>query len=361
MRRATRLAAALAALVLGAAACGATGGPGGTAAAPDALTIGVLLPESETSRYETFDRPLIEQEIAARCADCTVSYANAHNDVRAQHQQMNAMLTQGIDVVILDAVTEDSMRGMVTQATEEGIPVLAYDRLTQGPISGYVSFDSDAIGELQGEGVLSGLGDQADGAQVVRVEGPVWSIEHPAEAMLEQAGAEISGTYWGPAWSPENGYSLTTAAIADLGPDNIDAVWAGNDALAAGVISALKHARIDPLPPVTGQDAELPAVRSIVAGEMHMTVYKPYQLQAEAAAEMALALGRGESLDSIATGTVNTATARDIPSVELQPLPLTVDNIEETVIRDGMYTLDEICIPKYRRACEAAGLVGPAA
>ncbi len=348
-------AAVVAGLVLACAACTTTGAPGGRG---DRLTIGVLLPETETSRYENFDRPLIEQAIGHRCGRCTVRYANAENDAQIQHRQMNAMLTQGVDVLILDPVQEVYLRSLVTEAAQMHVPVVSYDRVAEGPISGYVSFDPAAIGTLQGEGLLKGLGDRARGARVVRVEGPLWNPKHVAVSILERAGAHVSKTYVTSGWTPQNAYAVTVGAIANLGVDKIDAVWAANDSLAAGVISALKEAHADPLPPVGGQDADLSAVQRIVAGEQYMTIYKPYRLQADAAADMALALARGQSLRSIATGTINSATAQDIPSVELAPSLVTVDTVKETVVRGGMYTIDEICTPKYRPACEKAGLIG---
>ncbi|MEU2261630.1 substrate-binding domain-containing protein [Streptomyces sp. NPDC019645] len=345
------------ALVLASAACGAAGDTRGSGVGGADVTVGVLLPETETSRYETFDRPLIEQAVKERCRECVVRYANAENDVQIQHQQMNAMLSQGVDVLILDPVQEGYLRGLITEAAEMDVPVVSYDRVAEGPISGYVSFDADAIGVLQGEGLVDGLGSRADGARVVRVEGPLWNPEHVAVSILERAGAHITRTYVASGWTPENAYAIMVGVIADLGVDKIDAVWAANDALAAGVISALKGAHMNPLPPVSGQDADLSAVQRIVSGEQYMTIYKPYELQAEAAVDMALALARGQSLRSIATGRISTDTARNVPSVELTPALVTVGTIEETVVRDGMYTISEICTPKYRPSCKKAGLI----
>lgn len=130
---------------------------------------------------------------------------------------------------------------------------------------------------------------------------------------------------------------------------------AANDRLAGGVISAFKAAHVWPLPPVTGQDANLDGVRRIVRGDQYMTVYKHFKPEAHAAA-MAVALGRGETPD--ATTTVDSATHRDIPSVLLTPEAVTVDNIKETLVKDGMYTIDQIRTPKFRTACDKAGLTG---
>ncbi|MBA4863030.1 substrate-binding domain-containing protein [Streptomyces sp. PSKA54] len=127
--------------------------------------------------------------------------------------------------------------------------------------------------------------------------------------------------------------------------------------MASGAISALKAARVTPLPPVTGQDADLAAVQRIITGDQYMSVYKPYKPEADAAADMAVALGRGETLDDIAQDRVNSPTTKEIPADLLTPVSLTVDNIKDTVVKDGMHTIDQICTPEFMSACEKAGLV----
>ncbi len=89
-----------------------------------------------------------------------------------------------------------------------------------------------------------------------------------------------------------------------------------------------------------------------------MTVYKPFKQEADAAAAMAVALGRGEEIDAIATTTVDSPTTKDIPAVLLTPLSVTADTIEQTLVRDGVYTIEQICTPKLRPACDRAGLSG---
>lgn len=88
-----------------------------------------------------------------------------------------------------------------------------------------------------------------------------------------------------------------------------------------------------------------------------MTVYKPFTEEAEAAAEMAVALGRGEPLDRVAEEEVANGTFETIPAVLLSPIPVTVDDIRDTVVRDGALTVGQICTPKYETACERAGLL----
>jgi ABC-type xylose transport system substrate-binding protein len=147
-----------------------------------------------------------------------------------------------------------------------------------------------------------------------------------------------------------------TAAITQLGAKNIAGVYSANDGMAGGIITALKAAGITV--PVTGQDAELAAVQRIVTGEQYMSVYKPYAPEADAAAEMAVALAQGKSLDSIAKDKVDSGSAKGIPAVLVPVTSLTKDNINDTVIKDGVYTADEICTGKYKAACDKAGVTG---
>jgi D-xylose transport system substrate-binding protein len=130
-----------------------------------------------------------------------------------------------------------------------------------------------------------------------------------------------------------------------------------NDGTAGGAIAAMKGAGIDPSTiPVTGQDAELEAIQRILAGEQFMTVYKATLLETKAAADLATALAKGEDPPE---GLVNGETdngAKSVPSVLEEPVAVTIDNIQDTVIKDGFWTVDDICVGDFVAACEKAGL-----
>ncbi|MGW7490647.1 sugar ABC transporter substrate-binding protein [Streptomyces sp. NPDC054786] len=348
-------------MVAGPAACGKAGGvhePSGPASG-GALKIGVLLPDN-TSRLYHFDKPLIEKKIHQLCAECTVEVVSAEHDVATQQQQMDAMITKRVRVLILDAVDSKSLRSGVESARTAGIPVVAYDRLVEGPVSAYVSFNGRRVGELQGEALLEALGDKTRGAQIVMMNGDstdpnsAWFRQGALEVL--QGKVKIGKAYETGGWRPENANSNMSAAISALGAGHIDGVYSANDGLAAGVISALRAAKVSPLPPITGQDAELAAIQRIVTGDQYMTVYKPFAPEAGTAAAMAVALGRGKKLDGITTHTVNSPTNRGIPAVLLTPISVTVHRIKGTVIKDGMYTIDQVCTPKFASACQKAGL-----
>ncbi|MEU9314011.1 substrate-binding domain-containing protein [Streptomyces sp. NPDC048256] len=322
--------------------------------------IGLLLPDVTTPRWETQDRPLLEKKIAELCPDCAVEHANAKGDVALQQEQMDSMITKGVDAIVLVAVDARSLGPAVTKAQEADIPVISYDRLAEGPISGYVSFDGKEVGRLQGRALLKAMGDKVPGAEIVMMNGDpsdpnTKSFQDGALSVLDGK-VKIGKAYDTLQWRREAAHMNMSGAIAALGVGSIDGVYAANDGLAAGSISALKANKVDPLPPVTGQDAELSALRRIVGGEQYMTVFKPFAPEAAAGGAMAVAAARGESLGQVATAEVPTSGGEAVAAVLLTPVSVTVDNIEDTVVKDGLHTVRQICTPQLRAACDRAGL-----
>ncbi|MGW8890098.1 substrate-binding domain-containing protein [Streptomyces sp. NPDC055749] len=365
MRRAA-VAVAATAMAVSLAACGSAKESGDKAKDTgekkgDDLKIGLLLPENQTARYEKFDRPLIEEKVSELTGGkAEVVYANAKQDATLQSQQIDTMITNKVDALIVDAVDSKAIANGVKKAKDAGIPVVAFDRLAEGPIDAYTSFDNEEVGHVQGKALLEALGDKADGGTIVMMNG---AITDPNAALFKKgAKAELDGKvkygkeYDTKEWKPENANANMEAAITALGKDKIVGVYSANDGMAGGIITALKAAGLSKLPPVTGQDAELAGVQRIVAGEQFMSVYKPYAPEGAAAAEMAVALAKGEKLDSIATSTVDSPTTKGVPTVLVPVVSLTQANIQDTVLKDGIYTVDEICTAKYKAACDKLGL-----
>ncbi|MFD5656149.1 ABC transporter substrate-binding protein [Streptomyces hirsutus] len=365
MRRAA-IAVAAGALAVSLAACGSAAesgdkdsDSGDSAAKGDNIKVGLLLPENQTARYEKFDKPLIEKKIKELTNNKgEVVYANAKQDASQQSQQVDTMVTNKVDVLILDAVDAKAIAGSVKKAKDAGIPVVAYDRLAEGPIDAYTSFDNVTVGKTQGEALLEALGDKAKDGQIVMMNGS--STDPNAAKFKEGAHSVLDGKvkvgreYDTKEWKPENANANMEGAISAIGKKKIVGVYSANDGMAGGIITALKAAGIDV--PVTGQDAELAGVQRIVTGEQYMSVYKPYAPEADAAAEMAVALAQGKSLDSIAKDTVDSPTTKGVPSILVPVVSLTQENINDTVIKDGVYTVEEICAGKYKAACDKIGL-----
>jgi D-xylose transport system substrate-binding protein len=340
------------------AACGEDGSA--DSGGRDETRIGVLLPDSTTARWETNDRPLLDRQIKELCGECTVEHANAKGEVAIQQAQMDSMIADGVDAILLVAVDARSVRPAVAKADEAGIPVIAYDRLAEGPVSGYASFDGEQVGRLQGRALLEAMGDTGPGGRIVMMNGDPTdpnsvSFKKGAMSVLEGK-VRISKAYDTRQWRTEIAHMNMSGAISALGAGNIDGVYAANDGLAAGSIAALKANKVAPLPPITGQDAELAALRRIVAGEQYMTVYKPFEPEASAGAALAVAAARGESLDRVAEDTVRSSSGHTVPAVLLAPVAVTVDTIEDTLVRDGVYTVRQICTPQLADACARAGL-----
>ncbi|MFC9470146.1 sugar ABC transporter substrate-binding protein [Streptomyces sp. ARC32] len=366
MRRAA-VAVATTAMAVSLAACGSAkesdGGSDSSDSAAkkgDDIKVGLLLPENQTARYEKFDKPMIEKKVKELTNNKgEVVYANAKQDASLQNQQVDTMVTNKVDVLIIDAVDYKAIAGSVKKAHDAGIKVVAFDRLAEGPIDAYTSFDNVTVGKTQGEALLKALGDKAKDSQIVMMNGS--STDPNAAQFKEGAHSVLDGKvkigreYDTKEWKPENANANMQAAISALGKDNIDGVYSANDGMAGGSITALKRAGIKDIP-VTGQDAELAGVQRIVTGEQYMSVFKSYPKEAETAAEMAVALAKGESLDSIANDKVDSATTKGVPAVIVPVVSLTKDNIKETVIKDGFYTIDEICTDKYKAACDKIGL-----
>ncbi|MEU7893264.1 substrate-binding domain-containing protein [Nonomuraea sp. NPDC049152] len=351
------------AAVLLAAACGANTGSGDAAAAPkteEAATIALFLPESKTTRYEAFDRPLFEAKVKELCATCKILYSNADQDAAKQQQQVEAALTQGADVLVLDAVDAAAVAPLVNQAKQKKVPVIAYDRLISGIGYDYfVSFNNVRVGEMQGQALLDALTAKgtANKGEIVMIHG---ATTDPSSADYKKGAhnvldgkVKVGREFDTPDWSPDKAQQEMEQAITALGRDKIVGVLSANDGMAGGAIAAMKRAGYTELPPITGQDAELAAVQRILTGEQYMTIYLNIRAEAEKSAELAVALTKGQG--PAAPAKVNNGTA-DIPAFLLDPIAVTKDKIKDTIVKDGFYKVGEICTAEVKDACAKAGL-----
>jgi len=359
------------AIVVGAAvaltSCGGGGGGGTTSStgtAGAAPKIALLLPESKTARYDTQDKPLFEKKVKELAPDAEILYSNANQDATQQQSQADAALTNGANVLVLDPVDSASAASIVTKAAAQKVPVISYDRLIlNAPVDYYVSFDNEQVGKLQGQALLDKLtGMGSAGKTIVMING----APTDNNAKLFKAGAhsildgkvKIGVEYDTPDWSPDKAQTEMDQAITKLGKSGFVGVYCANDGTAGGAIAAMKGAGIDPKTrPTTGQDAELAGIQRVLLGEQYMTVYKAIKLEAAAAAELAVALAKGEAVPStLQLSKVNNGS-KDVPSVLLTPVAVTKDNIKSTVVADGFWTVPQILsTPELQAAGKAAGL-----
>jgi D-xylose transport system substrate-binding protein len=349
-RRGARVAAAAltAVIALAVSGCAGSEGPAG------GKKIALLLPEAKTARYETFDRPLFEKRLA-QLGSYDVLYSNADQDASAQQQEAESALAAGAEVLVLDPVDSKAAASIVAAAHAQDVPVISYDRLISGGgIAYYVSFDNEKVGELQATALIAGMTEKGrkDGGILMVNGSPTDSnaalFRAGAHKVLDAAGVRILAEYDTPDWSPDKAQEWVAGQIAQFG-DRIAGVYAANDGVASGAVAAFKAADISPLPVVTGQDAELAAIQRIVAGEQYMTVYKTIKPEAYLAAEVAVKLIEKQPI----TAPMKTD---GIPTTLLQPMAVTVHNIESTIVADGFWTAKQICTPAYAAACTAAGI-----
>src|ERR1700737_1431025 len=361
MRR-SRLITVLMAAAFAVVACGGGGGGGGSSSSTSSggKKIALLLPETKTARYESKDRPYFTDKLKSLCSDCTVIYSNANQDAAQQQSQAEAALTNGANVLVLDAVDAASASAIAQKAKQQKVPVVSYDRLVTGTdaIDYYISFDNVAVGKLQGTSLLTALGGKAD-ASVVMINGA--PTDNNAKLFKEGAHSVLDGKvkiakeYDTPDWSPDKAQDEMTQALTALN-NKVDGVYAANDGTGGGAIAAMKAGGLKPLPPVTGQDAELAAIQRIVAGTQYMTVYKAIKAEAEAAASLAFTLSQGKTPDSATVNGKTNNKSIDVPSVLLVPVAVTKANIQTTVVADGFWTKTDICTADFAAACPAAGI-----
>ncbi|MFC8517659.1 sugar ABC transporter substrate-binding protein [Streptomyces sp. NPDC057257] len=349
-------------------ACGVVDGVTGSsgASAPNHrndIKVGLLLPDKDTARFERFDYPLIKARVASLTSGKgKVVYANAEASAATQSKQFGQLIDDKVDVILVDAVDAKAIAPDVKKAKDAGIPVIAYDRLAQGPIDAYISHDNELVGEVQGRAIVDALGTKAATSKIVMMNG---SPADPNTALFKDGAlSELKGrviiakSYDTQEWLPSVAKANMQKAIQSIGLDNIAAVYSANDGMAGAVIDALEQAGATKLPPVTGQDANLDAVQRIVAGEQTMTVYKSFLLEATNAADMAVykVQGRDIAFDALTQDSVDSPTKKDIPAMLVPVVALTKENIKDTVVKDGVYKVKDICTAKYAADCAAIGL-----
>jgi D-xylose transport system substrate-binding protein len=361
------IAAFVGVMALALAACGdddddgGGGGGGGGDGGGGGGSIALLLPESKTARYESQDRPNFEKKVKELCSDCDIIYSNADQDAAKQQQQAEAAITKGAKVLVLDPVDAASAGAIVTRAKQSDIPVISYDRLiTDADIDYYISFDNEQVGKLQGESLVKKLTDDGAKGDLIMINGAPTDnnaklFKEGAHSVIDSSDYKIAKEYDTPDWSPDKAQQEMEQAITAVGKDGFVGVYAANDGTAGGAIAAMKGNGVDPKKiPTTGQDAELAAIQRILIGEQYMTVYKAIKPEAEQAAELAVQLAKGETppepKDKVDNG------MEQVPSILLTPVAVTKDNINDTIVKDGFWSADEICTGKYASACKSAGI-----
>lgn len=305
------------------------------------IKIGLSVVDLKLERWQ-HDRDIFTERAEELGVEVLVQ--SADGDEEKQLSQIQNMLSQGVDAIVIIAVNSDSLAPVVDQAKDEGVKVIAYDRMVNNSeVDAFVSFDNERVGEMQAEYLVEEVpegkyfllgGSKVDNnAHIVR-EGQM-NILDP---LIDKGDIESVGDQWADKWSSEEALNIVENALTANNND-IDAIVASNDSTASGAVQALASQNLDGEVAVSGQDADLSAVKRIAEGTQSMTVYKPIEKIATKTAEVAVEVVKEGTVDT--DETMNN-DAVDVPYVQLEPIEVTKDNLVDTVIADGFHSFEEV-------------------
>ena len=328
------------------------------ASAAPSGTVAFLMPDQASTRYEQHDFPGFKAEMSKLCPDCKVLYQNANGDVAQQQQQFNSVIAQGAKVVVLDPVDSTAAASLVRMAQGKGVKVIAYDRpVPSTPADYYVSFDNEGIGKAIALSLVQYLkekGVPTDKGGVLQVNGSPTDaaaglIKNGIHAGLQGSGYKTLAEYDTPEWAPPKAQQWVSGQITRFGTQIVGVV-AANDGTGGGAVAAFKAAGVNPVPPVSGNDATTAALQLIVSGDQYNTISKPSEIVAAAAAKVAVGFLSGQ------TPTAE-MTLYKTPSQLFTPAVVTAKNLKAEIVDKGILSAKELCTGRYADGCKSLGIM----
>jgi D-xylose transport system substrate-binding protein len=280
---------------------------------------------------------------AATQMGAKVFVQSADASEQKQLAQIENLISRGVDVLVIVPYNATVLTNAIREAKKSHIKVISYDRLAlNADLDAYISFDNKAVGEMQAKGVVAqkpkgnyyllGGAPTDNNAKMLR-EGQMAVLQ----PLIDKGDIKVVGKQWVKDWSPSEALAIIENALT-ANNNKIDAIVASNDATAGGAIQALAAQKLSGKVPVSGQDADIAAVRRVLAGSQAMTVYKPLKLIASEAAKLAVQLVRNEKP---AFNAQYDNGFKKVDTLLLKPTPLTKDNID-ILVKDGFYTSAQI-------------------
>lgn len=330
---------------------------GGPAAFAASDTIAFLMPDEGSTRYEQHDFPGFKAALAKLAPNDKVIYQNANADASLQQQQFNSVIAQGAKVVVLDPVDSSAAAALVQVAHSQGVKVIAYDRpIPKTPADYYVSFDNKGIGRSIAQSLVTDLKAHnvpTDKGGVLEINGSPTDaaaglIRDGVHEGLAGSGYKTLAEFDTPDWAPPKAQEWTSGQITRFG-DKIVGVVAANDGTGGAAIAAFKAAGVNPVPPVTGNDATIAGLQLIIAGDQYNTISKPSEIVAAAAAKVAVAFIAGQ------TPTAPT-TLFGTPTELFTPTVVTAQNLKAEIIDKGIQTAAQLCTADYAASCKTLGI-----
>ena len=295
--------------------------------------------------FDTFvvERWLRDRDVFVSRAEelgAEVNVQNANGDSDEQISQIQYFIDKKVDVIVIVAVDGDALKSVVKKAHDAGIKVIAYDRLIMNAdVDLYISFDNVEVGKLMAESLIENL---PDGGNVFAVYGPlsdhnVEMVEDGFEDAISGSNLTIVYSDYCEGWVAEKAFQIVSDGLAVT--SDVQAVMCGNDDLASQAYLALAENRLVDSVVLVGQDADLAACQRIVDGTQEMTVYKPVDDLAKAAAEYAVKLANNDDLE--VSETISDGK-NDVLYYSLDPIAVTKDNIDSVIIDSGFHSYEDV-------------------
>lgn len=309
------------------------------------LKIGLSFDSLVIERW-TRDRDVFTSTVKEYGAEVNVQ--NANGDVQEQIRQIEYLIDKKMDVIVIVCVDSNSLSQVVQKAKDQGIKVIAYDRMIYNAnVDLYITFDNNAVGTIMGQGlVAAGLSN----GNVIMINGSkhdsnVSAVTNGFIEVMESNNVNIVDTIYCDGWRAEDGSEYVYSHLDVI--ESIDAIMCGNDNIATQVVHALAENRLAGKIPVVGQDADIEACQRIVEGTQVMTVYKPVEKLARLAAEYAIDLSNnkkitdeklpeGIELQMISDG------AFKVPYIGLTPIGVNKDNLDKVIIDSGFHLRNQV-------------------
>lgn len=338
-------------------------GAGAPVFAQDKGTIGIAMPTQSSARWISDGNSMVEQFTAAGYA---TDLQYAEDDIPTQLAQVENMITKGVNVLVIAAIDGTTLSNALDNAAAAGIKVIAYDRLIRdsGSVDYYATFDNFKVGVQQAESLVAGLKERFPDAKPWNVElfggspddnnafffyNGAMSVLQPlidsGEVVIPsgQMGMDVVGTLrWDGAVAQARMDNLLSA---NYGDKQLHGALSPYDGLSIGILSSLKGVGYGsgdlPMPIVTGQDAEVPSVKSMIAGEQYSTIFKDTRALAGVTVKMVDAILSGGEPEINDTSTYDNGV-KVVPSYLLEPVSVDVTNYEEVLVGSGYYTADQL-------------------
>jgi D-xylose transport system substrate-binding protein len=309
------------------------------------IKVGVSWNNFQEERWKT-DEAAIKAALEAGGAEYIST--DAQSSASKQLTDVENLIAQGANALIVLAQDTDAIQPAVQKAVDEGIPVIAYDRLVENPNAFYITFDNKKVGVLEAQAVYDVQpkgnyviikGNSADpNADFLRT-----GIEEVIGAAVKSGDIKIVGESYTDNWDPTNAQKEMEQFLT-LNNNKVDAVVCENDGMAGGVVAALAAQGLAGQVPVSGQDGDHAALNRVALGTQTVSVWKDARALGKAAGEAAVILASGKTMDEIPDSVMFDGGPKGVNmhSLFLTPVPITIDNLD-VVIDAGWITKDEVC------------------